>query len=240
MPVAITERAAPSRRGARGLALAGGALLAAFLTVEIGSENLTLNAYFPAPLGVYANMMTTGDALLARDGGKVGVGTASPSAKLDVNGMTRFGNLSTAAAGEPAGANGMLYYNTASNAFRAYQNGAWGPFGSPVLSAVKAYTQAARAPGRVYQNTSNGVRILSIYGHEGLVNNTYYTETDLYIGPTPGTSYRAATLNAGWSPDKPMTVSGALMAFLPPGWYYKLIVLGGWNSYDSWMEYDFQ
>ncbi len=94
---------------------------------ELGSESLVLNAYYPSPLGIYANLTTTDQTLLARDGGKVGIGTPSPSSTLDVGGQLR-----AASGTEPdptASVNGMIYYNTATNQFRAFQNGAWGSFG---------------------------------------------------------------------------------------------------------------
>ena len=59
----------------------------------LGSETLTLTTYYPAPYGGYASLLTTGQTLLARDGGKVGIGTGAvaPTEKLDV----RNGNIST-------------------------------------------------------------------------------------------------------------------------------------------------
>lgn len=56
------------------------------LAGELSSENVTLSTYYPAPSGVYTRMLTTGDTVLARDGGGVGIGTQTPSGKLDVNG----------------------------------------------------------------------------------------------------------------------------------------------------------
>ncbi|HBB68253.1 MAG: hypothetical protein A2X28_02940 [Elusimicrobia bacterium GWA2_56_46] len=53
---------------------------------SLNSETLTLTTYYPAPYGGYATLLTTGQTLLAREGGLVGVGTNSPSAKLHVKG----------------------------------------------------------------------------------------------------------------------------------------------------------
>lgn len=58
---------------------------------------------------------------LVVSGTSVGIGTSSPQAKLDVNGTMLLGNLS----GDPSGSNGMIYYNTTTNKFRGYENGAW-------------------------------------------------------------------------------------------------------------------
>lgn len=84
------------------------ALLAA--APELDSENVTVHTYYPAPSGVYTNMITTGNTYLARDGGaasKVGIGTASPASKLSVAGGVQMGN--DFAACTLAGAGTMRY-----------------------------------------------------------------------------------------------------------------------------------
>ncbi|HAM36518.1 MAG TPA: hypothetical protein DEB40_14515 [Elusimicrobia bacterium] len=43
---------------------------------ELGSESLSLSTYYPAPSGVYTQMITTNNAFLARNGGNVLVGTS--------------------------------------------------------------------------------------------------------------------------------------------------------------------
>ncbi|MBI2790147.1 MAG: hypothetical protein HYX59_15860 [Elusimicrobia bacterium] len=56
---------------------------------DLSSESVTLSTYYPAPSGVYTNMITTGDTFLARDGGaatRVGIGTTAPTQKLTVIG----------------------------------------------------------------------------------------------------------------------------------------------------------
>ncbi|MEF3280850.1 MAG: hypothetical protein K6357_07795 [Elusimicrobiota bacterium] len=57
----------------------------------IESETLQITTYYPAPYGGYVSLLTTNNTWLARDGGKVGIGTSSPWVKLHVNGWTRIG-----------------------------------------------------------------------------------------------------------------------------------------------------
>jgi hypothetical protein len=53
---------------------------------KLSSESVTLTTYYPAPSGVYTQMVTTGNTYLARDGGTVAIGTTAPGAKLSVTG----------------------------------------------------------------------------------------------------------------------------------------------------------
>ncbi|PIR19274.1 MAG: hypothetical protein COV48_02905 [Elusimicrobia bacterium CG11_big_fil_rev_8_21_14_0_20_64_6] len=58
-------------------------LMLAGVAEELGADSVTLTTYYPAPSGVYTNMITTGDTYLARDGGNVIVGgtaSAGPNA----------------------------------------------------------------------------------------------------------------------------------------------------------------
>lgn len=52
----------------------------------LGSETLTLTTYYPAPYGGYVSLLTTQQTLLARDAGRVGIGTAAPADKLGIAG----------------------------------------------------------------------------------------------------------------------------------------------------------
>ena len=72
----------------------------------LGSETMTLTTYYPAPYGGYASILTTGQTLLARDSGRVGIGTASPTQKLDVQG----GNISTSGELLANSGSGRIYY----------------------------------------------------------------------------------------------------------------------------------
>lgn len=72
----------------RFLTAAGAAAMMLCAVPELDSESVTLSTYYPAPSGVYTNMITTANTYLARDGGNVGVGTTAPVGKLDVKGPT--------------------------------------------------------------------------------------------------------------------------------------------------------
>ncbi|MFA6316639.1 MAG: hypothetical protein WC943_04415 [Elusimicrobiota bacterium] len=57
---------------------------------DLVTETLTMTAYYPAPAGIYQRLTTTGNTILARDDGKVGIGMTQPAADLDVVGETRL------------------------------------------------------------------------------------------------------------------------------------------------------
>lgn len=63
--------------------------------------------------------------------GKVGIGVENPSATLDVDGSAKLtssliiGNLDQTTINGLTPANGMIVYNTTTNKFQGYENGAW-------------------------------------------------------------------------------------------------------------------
>ena len=68
------------------------------------------------------------DRFAIRADGNVLIGTGTMSTfRLDVNGTARVQNVLTLGrlASDPSGSNGMIYYNTTTNKFRGYENGAW-------------------------------------------------------------------------------------------------------------------
>lgn len=101
-------------------ALAGGA--------SAQDSDLSVTALYPAPSGVYRKIMTTDSATLARDGGRVVIGSAAPTALLNVGGdlsiqqgMFSLGQFAADPVGEFP--EGSMYYNTTLHRVRVYQKG---------------------------------------------------------------------------------------------------------------------
>lgn len=106
------------------------AMLAAFFLCwhpkPLGSETLTLTTYYPAPYGGYANLLTTGRTLLARDSTSpssdtnfVGIGLNNPQVKLHVNTISGLDEVARFAT---AGTNGYIRVDGASNQAALYDN----------------------------------------------------------------------------------------------------------------------
>jgi len=69
-------------------------LLLSGIALKLSSETITLTTAYPSPSGIYQKLTSTGQTILARNTGNVGVGTATPGVKLDVLGSARVaGNV---------------------------------------------------------------------------------------------------------------------------------------------------
>jgi len=115
------------------------ALAFAFLCFHpqsLGSETLTLTTYYPAPYGGYVALLTTGNdgtaagvnTLLARDAGRVGIGTTNPTQLLDIAGNAKVETviLTPSASSPKSPVNGMVYMDSAEGDIYRYWNGDWG------------------------------------------------------------------------------------------------------------------
>lgn len=116
------------RRGVSSFVLSAAvaAVLLPAVPDRLASENVTLTTYYPAPSGVYQQMITTQNSFFSRDsgyveiggsatlpagvkmtvtGGRVGINTTAPQSQLDVNGGLAVGAYGGA---NPAPANGLI------------------------------------------------------------------------------------------------------------------------------------
>jgi hypothetical protein len=88
---------------------------------EIASENVTMTTYFPAPSGVYNQLITTGNTVLAKDTGAVTIGKI-----LTIGRFATDAEANAAAASAGPVQDGSIYYNTAAaGEFRGRIGGVW-------------------------------------------------------------------------------------------------------------------
>ena len=173
---------------------AAGVILAAVavgtLAMRLSSETLTVTTTYPAPVGVYNQIVTTGNSgtvpanttlalnagnvLLAPPSnatGRVGVGTGVPLAKLDVGGTLRVGSF----VNDPSdGGAGTIYYNSAQQTLRVFTKG-WGDLNGAPQGAFCGYVST---PGL------------------GDAVNFQCQGTDISAGPCP-TGYGMVSLGVG-------------------------------------------
>lgn len=119
----------------RFVAMAGAAAIMLCAVPELDSESVTLSTYYPAPSGVYTNMITTSNSYLARDGGRyingavgsaLALGTVTPevNSKLTVSGGGISGSYGitpryTNWAAYGTGDGGAAIYNSNQGAYQA-------------------------------------------------------------------------------------------------------------------------
>lgn len=162
------------------------AFLAFGITACAYAGEVKMSTYYPAPYGEYRKIITktlgvgdtnkdgsfnandapnpatnSGDVWIA---GKIGIGTTSPAAKLDVAGDAIIVPRASSAPTTPV--NGMVYYDnstgTTGNKFRAYQNGAWNDMIGSGRTVTGVYTGTG-ATGSQIINVGFLPKVVSIY-----------------------------------------------------------------------------
>ncbi len=178
------RQSAPARR----LLLAAWAAVA-LVPIELGSESLTLESYYPSPLGIYSNLTSTGDTFLARDGGKVGVGTSSPQAGLDVNGIVKLGTYGgNPPASVPGAVAGGIYYDTQQKQVYANDGSAWKAVGGNSGPAARVSFKGVVNPPLIF----NSYNVASV---AYLGTGTYRVN---FSTPMNSADYVVSAVSSGW------------------------------------------
>ncbi|MBI4371348.1 MAG: hypothetical protein HY552_03510 [Elusimicrobia bacterium] len=159
------------RLGPRLLRGAAACAILAASAAELGSENVTLTTYYPAPSGIYTRMITTGDTQLARDGGSVLIGpTGASTAKLAVAGAVKI-------ADGTQGAGKVLVSDASGNA--SWAQGSSVPTGAVMFFALGAcpsgWLPYAGAQGRYLVGRYGGNLVGGTVG-TALTNGGMYME----------------------------------------------------------------
>ncbi len=157
---------------------------------KMGSETLTLHAYYPSPVGIYTRLVSLNKAAFAREkgdvtigannaatrpDGRLGIGTSLPQAKLDVRGNTDIDGLFRA--------RGTSSFDGNINAGGNISSGGYVKLGTPA-------TCDASAVGAIRYLASTGIQYCE--------NNTWNTPSGTAAPPTSSPT----------SPPTPVAVGG--------------------------------
>lgn len=197
----------------------------------IDSETLTITTYYPAPYGGYVRLLTTDVTVLARDGGAVGIGTASPGMKLDVSGYVRASGevIGTLGSGYGqfraiAGNYGVMLRNDSSDTYLLLTNsgnpyGGWNtlrPFyinnnsGDVHLGADAIYV---RHGGNVGVGTTSPLSRLHVNGDLRVNGNIYGVCRLVYYGTGGGTGCNWNEAVMGYFGDGNRRYVGVMMRY---------------------------
>jgi hypothetical protein len=159
------------RFGARTLRCLMAAGMVFSVATEVASESVTLSTYYPAPSGVYSQMITTGNTYLARDaatnGGRVGIGTTAPALLFHevFNGANWAALIQSASGGNTASA-----YFAHAGGYGAYIDaGGAANSGTYALDVNRSGTPYlyVRGDGYIGVGTANPQRNLDVAGSSG-------------------------------------------------------------------------
>jgi hypothetical protein len=110
----------------RFLSRAGAVAIMLCAVPELDSESVTLSTYYPAPSGVYTNMITTGHTYLARDGGVYNAGSNAAGTVLTLGGTPALnGNHNNTKLYVPSGTIGVGQQNDTTPYMRMGMDTGW-------------------------------------------------------------------------------------------------------------------
>ena len=148
-------------------------------TAELAdTENLVITTYYPAPYGGYVSLLTTNNTWLARDGGRVGIGTTNPQAQLHATQGGIFNQIAIGANTNPFGNQSFPYetiqlpswanlrFNFASNERAVLRNN-----GSLQL-ATRIGTMGFDADGGYPPGWGGGVHTWDVYAEGSVATGT--------------------------------------------------------------------
>jgi hypothetical protein len=150
------------------------------------------------------NNLSSTDLFTVLQSGAIGIGTTSPNGGLDVNTTGVLSSIlvprDTTANRPATGLNGMIRYNTASNAFEFYQNGAWVNYGTgsgvgvtfPMLASPG--TTPSSAPSYSFTGNANSGMFSQAAGTMALVSGGTTAMTVVGGNIGIGTTTPGATL----------------------------------------------
>ncbi|MBI4056536.1 MAG: hypothetical protein HY399_03205 [Elusimicrobia bacterium] len=213
----------------------------ALVARELSTETLTMTTYYPAPYGVYNQIITTGQTILARDSGNVGIGDSSPSNKFSVTGRASFTDNVGIGVSASAPGNKLQVISNENSDYTVYgwnqYSGGSTPWTRSGIKGVSYDVAAYGELGRATKSIMGTVTKIGVYGTApppgpGPVNYAGYFDGRVKItgriffngqkicmgGRTFSPVYRNDILVSDWT----FTTCQNYMTALPGAQYYQL------------------
>lgn len=195
------------------------AALLACCAPELASENVTLTTYYPAPSGVYTQMITTANTYLARDGGGVAIGTTVQNGALNVPGTVNIGQTWLN--------NSDIYFNNTGHNHTGLGN----------TAGYAAIENAANYNTLMILGRSGGIgggRSVSVWDRLDVNGNEYVNAGNVQVGNGgSNTGIGVFTQNAGGacSNGQDYGTNNCAQGFCCPGGQYATLVSGVMSKY---------
>lgn len=157
----------------RFLSRAGAVAIMLCAVPELDSESVTLSTYYPAPSGVYTNMITTGNTYLARDGGRYINATTGSALAIGVT-VPEVNSKLTVSNGSIGGFYGLTPRYTNWNAYGT------GDGGAAIYNSNEGAYQALMLVGN---NSGGGVRRVKVWDEMTVNGNQFTTGSMSVTGP---------------------------------------------------------